>query len=133
MPGKKKRIFLVCPVREVETEMNVKIGEYVEKLRKKGYLVHWPYHDTNQDDPVGTRILLDNVKAIFESDEVHFWFDKNSAGSHFDLGVTFTLLCLGYKKKIVFANRKSVKIEKGKKSFPAVVRDLAQGIRPRFF
>jgi hypothetical protein len=117
----------------VEDDENDNIGKYVENLRKEGHSVHWPYYDTNQDDPVGTKILLDNSRKIFEADEIHFWFDKNSSGSHFDLGVTFALLCLGYKKKIVFANRRNVKIEKGKKSFPAVIRDLAKGNRPKFF
>ncbi len=133
MKKKTKRIFLICPVRDVKDEVNDKIRKYVEKLGKKGYRVHWPLYDTNQDDPVGTRILLDNFRAIFNADEVHIWYDKTSSGSHFDIGVTYTLLCLGYKKKIVFANRRSIKIESGKKSFPAVVRDLAEGNRPRFF
>lgn len=132
MKKRAKKIFLVCPVRNVSDGVNDEIREYVSKLRKEGHSVHWPYYDTNQDDPIGTRILLDNTKKIFEADEIHFWFDKNSSGSHFDLGVTFALLCLGYKKKIIFANRKGIKIGKGK-SFPAVIRDLAKGNIPNLF
>ena len=64
-----KKTFLICPVRghdPAETE------EIVADLESRGYDVHWPPRDTNQDDPHGFRICSDNKKAIEEAEIILF-------------------------------------------------------------
>jgi nucleoside 2-deoxyribosyltransferase len=83
-----KKTFLICPVRNHDMSETIK---YVEMLEADGWTVYWPPRDTNQDDPTGYQICLDNVGAISEADAVHIVFDPTSEGSKFDLGATFAL------------------------------------------
>ena len=95
------RIFLICPVRNASKEQIQEIHEYVSKLEKEGYKVYWPYLDTNQkNDNIGFRICTDNKKAIKRANEIHIFWDKDSQGSLFDLGMAFA-----FKKQIIIANR----------------------------
>lgn len=83
-----KRTFLICPVRghsKEETEAVVK------GLERKGWTVHWPPRDTNQDDPTGFKICDQNRKAIVQADEVHVIWDGQSQGCLFDLGIAWAL------------------------------------------
>lgn len=97
----KPSIFLICPVRDASDEINKLLEEYVDKMEKKGYRVHYPKYDTDQTDPTGgIRICEDNRRAIENADEIHLWYDPSSKGSQFDLGVAFAL-----GKKIVLANK----------------------------
>ena len=87
-----KTVFLICPVRDIPPEEEALIGEYVEGLRAMGVNVYWPLTDTAQEgDPVGLRILGDNLAAMTKSDEVYVWFSPTSKGSLFDLGMAFAL------------------------------------------
>ena len=106
----KKNAFLICPVRGhdmSETE------ETVKELEKK-YHVHWPPRDTNQEDPVGLQICLDNMDAIKKSDIVLVIWDGKSQGCLFDLGIAFAM-----EKPIEVIEAPPV--EKGKKSFQAMM------------
>ncbi len=114
---KRKRVFLICPVRGITDEEKGKIGQYVARLERKGYEVYWPLRDTDQNDPVGLRICEDNLWAIAKAHEVHVWWSGKSQGSFFDLGMVFALnTILGAGKKVVLANPESVK-ETPEKSF----------------
>lgn len=85
-----KRIFIICPVRDVTEEEKQFIEDYVLNLEQKGNKVHWPQRDTNQVDPLGgIRICIDNNKAIWQADEVHVYWNNKSQGSFFDLGMAF--------------------------------------------
>lgn len=97
------KIFLICPVRNVSKKEAARIKEYVKDLEDEGHVVHWPQRDTDQNDPVGLRICRDNCTAIKEADAVHVWYNKDSQGSIFDLGMAFAL-----DKRIALANRESV-------------------------
>lgn len=126
---RKKKIFLICPVRGTNDEITKRIGEYVKKLEEQGHRVHWPLRDTNQDDPIGLRICTDNTNAIIWADEVHVWWwwqekkwwqrwmwwikEKKSTGSLFDLGISF-LLHLKQGKPIILANPEDVKTTENK-------------------
>ena len=82
------KTFLICPVRgheQAETEA------IVRDLEAHGWSVHWPPRDTNQDDPTGLRICMDNEVAIEAADAVHFVWDGKSQGCLFDLGMAFAL------------------------------------------
>ena len=119
-----KKIFLICPVRQVIYDVTRarKIENYIKKLEESGYQVHWPLRDTDQNDPIGLRICKNNCERIFEADEVHVWWDENSRGSLFDLGMTF--ICYLYKgTKIILANPDEIKSTK-EKSFNNVLLEL---------
>lgn len=122
--SKQKKIFIICPVRNIDRETENKLSDYVAKLEKEGLRVHWPPRDTNQDDPIGTMICKENTSAILNADEVHVWFDKNSRGSLFDFGITFVLSqFIQPEKKIVIINKKEV-YPTSKKSFQNILLEL---------
>lgn len=128
--GMARNVFLICPVRGVSEEEKSKIAEYVAKLEEVGHKVHWPYRDTDQDDPTGgIRICHDNHKAIKKSDEVHIWYNRDSKGSIFDLGIVYAL-----KKIVVLANPEDVKPTQ-EKSFENLILKLDESGRAtlRFF
>lgn len=119
-----KRIFVVCPVRNIPKETERAIREYVQKLEEQGHNVHWPLRDTNQNDAIGLNICEQNREAIFFAGEVHIWFDPISKGSLFDIGMTFAYL-RSMRKKIVIINREEVK-PTSYKSFENVLLALAE-------
>lgn len=82
-------VFIICPVRGVSPEQKTRIEVYVAKLEGQGKRVYYPARDTNQNDESGFQICSDNTLAIYNSVEVHIFFDPNSKGTIFDLGVTF--------------------------------------------
>ena len=84
-----KRVYIICPVRNITQEQQKEIDEYVKKLEKEGISVHYPPRDVDQSDPLGFDICSAHREALEESDEVHIFWDVNSKGSHFDLGMAF--------------------------------------------
>jgi len=103
----KKSIFLVSPVRNVTDEERVFIEGYIAELEEKGYEVYHPLTDTDQDDPYGLKICLENRKAIANADEVHVYWNPNSIGSIFDFGMVFGM------NVILQENRKKVHLING--------------------
>jgi Fe-S cluster assembly iron-binding protein IscA len=96
-------IFLICPVRNATEKQKQDIKNYLIECKEKGLKVYYPATDTKQDgDPTGYRICSDNREAIIQSKEVHRYYDKNSTGSLFDLGMTFMAVeLIGKKFKLV--------------------------------
>lgn len=82
------KTFLICPVRGHDMEETEEIVAELEK----DYDVYWPPRDTDQDDPVGLDICMDNRDAIADADVVHIVWDGKSTGCLFDLGIAFGLL-----------------------------------------
>lgn len=121
---KKKKIFLICPVRKATKEELEIMQKYVGNLEKQGHKVHWPARgDTVQEgDPIGLRICTDNAKAIIWADEIHVWWNETSQGSLFDLGMSFICYILG-SKKIILANPEDIQPTE-KKSFNNVLLTL---------
>jgi hypothetical protein len=119
-----RKVFVICPVRNVSEQTKKAIRDYVLKLEQSGVLVHWPSRDTNQDDPIGTNICQTNREAIYTSNEIHIWFDSNSEGSLFDIGMTFAFL-RNLNKKIVLINRDEIS-PTPHKSFQNVLLELAK-------
>jgi len=98
------KIFLICPVRNATEEQKNKMNKYIENLEIEGNKVHYPARDTNQNDETGGwNICNTNKNAILEADEIHIFWDDQSKGSLFDLGIAF-----GANKKLVVVNPESI-------------------------
>ena len=80
------KIAIICSVRGGTPE---NLYQYVEALEAQGHQVHFPPRDHHQDDPTGLGICEDMRSAIGWADEVHISYNKDSQGSHFDLGMAF--------------------------------------------
>ena len=119
------KVFLICPVRGVDPLTLDRIYSYVLGLSRKDLMVHWPYYDTNQNDPVGLNICLENIDAIRQASEIHVWYDPASVGSVFDLGAALTASLMGTPKKFVIANPDEVHPTDAK-SFQNVLLALAR-------
>lgn len=102
-------VFLICPVRNATDEQKERMNNHIELLETKGRKVYYPARDTNQDDEYGYRICTDNYEAIRDSETVHIFWDKNSTGSLFDIGVAFAL-----NKKVEIINVEEVEMTQGK-------------------
>lgn len=83
------KVFIICPVRSLNDKEKSFIEQYIQTLEEQGNEVHYPPRNTNQDDYIGYNICLQNCLAILEADEVHVYFNKDSKGTLFDLGMAF--------------------------------------------
>lgn len=108
-------VFLICPVRNADENQKLKMEEHINSIKNSGKTIYYPATDTNQVDETGFRICTDNMNAIKNSNEVHIFWDKNSQGSLFDLGVSFAL-----NKKIVIINKDEL-IQSTGKSFTNMI------------
>lgn len=120
------KIFIICPVRNASEAVLEEIRSHVAQLEARGHQVHWPARDTDQSDTHGIFICMENCDAIIDADEVHIWFDPVSTGSHFDRGMLFALLRLGFRKRVVLINREEIQ-RTPHKSFANVSLALAYG------
>ena len=109
-------IFLICPVRNASNKKKAQMEDYITQLEQDGNKVYYPARDTNQGDLVGYRICEDNRDAIASADEVHIYWDKDSQGSLFNLGIAFAL-----GKKLVLANADEIQ-ETETKSFSNMIK-----------
>lgn len=148
-PKPKKKVFVICPVRppkikplkgvyqktlnlafgtvDLWTKNQNAIKEYVAKLEVTGYEVYWPPRDNphQKTDKIGIAICRHNCQKLLCADEVHIWYDKNSAGSVFDIGMFFMFVrTLGFKKFLII-NRESI-LPMSHKSFENVILTLAK-------
>lgn len=110
----KQNIFVICTVRSASVEYKTKLEDYVASLEKAGYDVHLPHRDTNQNE-TGYNICAENYLAIATSNEVHIFYNPDSQGTHFDMGVAFAL-----NKKIIIAE--NVEFGEGK-SYPRMLAE----------
>lgn len=86
------KIFLICPVREADNNQKLWIENYVKEKEDEGYIVHAPHMHTRQIDLFGGyAICRQNAENLSSSSEVNIYYDKNSFGSVFDLGVAYSL------------------------------------------
>ena len=85
-----KKIFIICTVRGATPEYQKELEDYVDLLEADGVDVHLPHRDTNQNAR-GYDICNQNANAISMADEVHIFYNPDSQGTHFDMGVAFSL------------------------------------------
>lgn len=120
--GKGTSVFLICSVRGATPEALAEQEEYVHELERRGYVVHYPPRDTKQDAS-SLQITRQNFCAMEWAKEVHVWYNPDSQGTHFDLGMAFAL-----GKTLTVA--KSVPYGTGK-SYPRLLREWANVCRDR--
>ncbi len=85
------RIYIICAVRNASEIRVTEIRAYAAGMRKLGHHVHFPPDDAPQTDPTGEAICRTHLVAMKDSDEVHVFWDVESKGSHFDLGMAYAL------------------------------------------
>lgn len=123
MTSKIKTAFIICSVRNVSEEEKKYLENYVENLEKKGYKVHYPPRDTDQNDPTGLYICSRNREAISKSDEIHIYWNPKSEGSLFDFGMTFMSMLFMSDKIVYLINRENL-VRTPTKSFTNVLLEL---------
>ena len=89
------KIYIICPVRG---GVPGDVAQYVMALEEDGHAVHFPPRDAPQLDPTGSLICATHKGSMMCADEVHIFWDVDSKGSHFDLGMAYAL---GTKIKLV--------------------------------
>ena len=110
------KVFVICSVRGTSPEYKKKLEDYAKSLEDKGIKVYLPHRDTNQELS-GYEICKQNTKAIAQSNEVHVFYNPESQGTHFDMGVAFA-----YGRKIVVVEN----VEYGEgKSYPRMLDEWA--------
>jgi hypothetical protein len=87
------RGFLISPVREADPSTIEKGRAWKrEMLKVSGITLHFPYDDTPQKgDPIGKRIVKDNLAAESQSQRVFIIYDPTSTGSVVDTGSYFMM------------------------------------------
>lgn len=122
---KPKKIFIIGPVRDADEELKNKLEVYAGEVYIAGNIPYLPHLSTNQEDPNGgINICMQNRAAILESDEIHVWYDPNSVGSIFDLGMAFS-----HDKIIKLINPEDVQ-PTNEKSFANVLLSLHKRFTP---
>lgn len=116
----KNGVFIICPVRKASENEKRLLNAYILNFEKQGKIVHYPERDTNQS-PItngvntgGYNICLQNARAIFTSQTIAIFYNKESVGSMFDLGVTYELIKNDPKRKFQILN---FKLELNKNDF----------------
>lgn len=125
-PESKKKVFIICPIRNVSQEVIKFLTEYVKDLEEnKGCIVYWPYRDNpyQESDPIGLRIITHNRGFMIDADEVHIFYDKSSTGSIFDFGMLFMALEIFNDKEIRLINNQDIQ-PTPKKSFENILLAL---------
>lgn len=120
----KKIVYFVCPVRNCPDGVKEKLDAYVAKLEKKGYEVHYPHRNVNQEAD-GIHICDVHCIAMMRADEVHLWWIPGvSTGSYFDFGMAYMLKRFKPLLKFVIANPEEAP-EHNNKSYYAVLLHIA--------
>lgn len=84
-------IYIICAVRNSTPERIADIRAYADTKRSEGHRVHFPPDDAPQDDPTGIAICSTHRTHMLMADEIHVFWDVESYGSHFDLGMAYAL------------------------------------------
>ena len=106
------KIAIICTVRNADDKLKRELLTYTQDLESKGHNVHLPFRDTPQTLS-GLEICCINRNGIIEADEIHVFYNPDSQGTHFDMGMAFAL-----RKKIEIIS--NIKYGKGK-SFPRML------------
>jgi nucleoside 2-deoxyribosyltransferase len=112
------KIYIICPVRNATPQQVKMFNDYVRKL-EKNHTVFLPHRDAPQKSETGYEIVESELNFIKSCDRVDVFWDIESKGSHFDLGMCYALRkpikwcydfhkdpkCKSYKKVIAMRQR----------------------------
>lgn len=84
------KVFIICTIRSATQEYLNKLEDYVFNLESNSVKVYAPHRDTNQM-ALGYEICKQNMQGIIDADEVHIFYNSKSQGTHFDMGMAFSL------------------------------------------
>jgi len=85
-----KRGFVICTVRGASEEYKKELEDFVAKKESEGWIMHLPHRDTNQNAR-GLDICRENFNAISTADRIFIFYNPDSQGTHFDMGVAFAI------------------------------------------
>jgi nucleoside 2-deoxyribosyltransferase len=77
-------------MRVMSDDIKQQLENYVSELKIKGFIVQLPHQDDNQNKS-GYEICQQNMRYIKKADEIHIFYNNQSKGLHFDLGMAFIL------------------------------------------
>jgi len=81
--------FIIRPVRGVTEQENKSIEGCIASAEKSGIKIYDPFLHTNQNDDTGYNICMQNCAAISRSKKVLLFYNPESLGSVFDIGMTY--------------------------------------------
>ncbi|MEI7558451.1 MAG: hypothetical protein WCJ45_06765 [bacterium] len=84
----KKSVFIICSVRKADAATQKMLVAYKQKLESQRCKVHLPHLDTNQYAS-GYEICLQNTAESMAALQTYIFYDRESEGVHFDIGVKF--------------------------------------------
>lgn len=96
-----KKAFIICSVRNATEELKEKLESFANELENKGWSIHLPHRDTNQN-ATSIEICRQNYAAIKEAGTIFIFYNSGSLGTHFDMGMAFAL----NKEIVVIENEK---------------------------
>jgi nucleoside 2-deoxyribosyltransferase len=111
------RIYVICPVRNISEDQKQTITIFVNRMERIGNQVYYPPRDAPQESKTGYEIVMSELEAIKACDHVVVFWDINSKGSHFDLGMA---VALGKKISMEFLFEPDGK----EKSYVKVIREI---------
>ncbi len=130
----KRKVYIICPVRNRSDGEEKKINKYVKGLEGRGYLVHLPYRDTNQNDEIGLRIVEEHeTQDILWADEIHIWWNPTSRGGLADFSQARIVRYFKPELKIVLINEADIEVTrdgngKVEKSYTNVILAMHFGL-----
>jgi len=92
----RKQAFIICPVANASQNQKNRIDDVILDFANKGYKVYYPARDTNQSPfeneiyTGGYNINCKNAIAISNSQIILIFYDRQSRGLFFDLGVLYS-------------------------------------------
>jgi len=101
-------------------DVKQQLKKYVSELKDKGFIVQLPHQDDNQNKS-GYEICQQNMIYIKKADEIHIFYNNQSKGLHFDLGMAFIL-----KKPIIVVKNE---LYSDGKSFPRMLKEWEKNVK----
>ena len=98
-------VYISASSRFSTDDAKRKLVEYIRGLEDSGLKVYYPIRDTDQSDMMVYKISMTNADAIKNSHEIHIYWNEESQGYLFDLGVA-----LVYNKPLIIINPNDVSL-----------------------
>ncbi len=88
----KTKVYFICPVTNATKKQKIEMDACVQLLESTGHEVYYPPRDVDQrNDNGGLRIFESHLNAMRRCVAIYVWWDIESKGSYFDLGMAYML------------------------------------------